>query len=111
MLDVFANNKMSGLPQKYYEIGLVNEKERRIIFGLMNKNVEFSEMRGYLQTLARERGFHFDLIKRKNILFEDETSCIVKSEGKDIGIFGKTRKKVLEKFGLEFDVYLCELRQ
>jgi phenylalanyl-tRNA synthetase beta chain len=108
ILDVFANNKMSGLPQRYYEIGLVKDRERRLIFGVMDKKIEFSDVRGYLQTLTRELGLSFTLDKKENVLF-DEISCVVVSEGKEIGIFGKVRRSVLEKFGLAFDVYLCEL--
>lgn len=111
MLDVFATNKMKGLPQKFYEFGLVqNERtERKLIFGIMDKEVKFSDARGYLQTLARELGLGFVLEKQGYVLFEDEISCAVLSKNKKMGVFGKVRKPVLEKFGLGFDVYVCEL--
>lgn len=112
ILDVFSNNKMKGLPQKFYEFGLIQGKEtrRNLVFGIMDKNIQFSEARGYLQTLARESGIGLSLEKKNHPVFDKETSCVVRNGKKDIGIFGKVSKEVLEKFGLGFDVYLCELR-
>jgi phenylalanyl-tRNA synthetase beta chain len=112
ILDVFSNNKMKGLPQKFYEFGLVQTKEtrRNLIFGIMDKKVKFSDARGHLQTLARELGLVLNLEKKKHPLFEDDISCIVNDGKKEIGIFGKVDKGVLEKFGLDFDVYVCELK-
>ena len=109
VLDILANNKMRGLPQKYYEIGLVEEGSKRLVFGIRDKELQFSDVRGYLQTLANERGFEFTLNKSKNSLFEEETSCSVVVNNRDIGVFGKVKKEALEKFGLGFDVYICEL--
>lgn len=112
MLDVFSNNKMKGLPQKFYEFGIVQDKntERNLIYGIMDKEVKFSDVRGHLQTLMRELGRDFVFEKRKNALFDDEISCVVKSGKKDIGMFGKVDKEVLDRFGIGFEVYLCELR-
>ena len=111
MLDVFSNNKMKGLPQKFYEVGFVQNKdtEKRLVFGVMNKGLEFSEVRGFLQTLAREAGLDFVLEKKKNPLFEDDLSCVVVSGKREVGFFGKVRKEVLGRFGLGFEVYVCEL--
>ena len=112
ILDIFSNNKMKGLPQKFYEFGIVqNEKTRRnLVFGIMDKEVKFSDARGYLQTLCRELGLRLELKKQQHPLFDDDISCIVMDGDKEIGIFGKVGDGVLEKFGLEFDVYVCELR-
>ncbi len=112
MLDTFAINKMKGLPQKFYEIGLVQApagNRKRLIFGVMDRKVEFSDMRGYLQTLATEAGFDFVLEKKKMDLFEQDVSCVVASKGKELGILGKVRAEVMNRFGLGFEAYLCEL--
>ena len=111
-LEVLANNKMKGLPQRFYEIGLVQsgrETKKRLIFGMMDKTVDFSIFRGHLQTLANETELDFILQKKPRGIFEPEISCVVISKGKEKGIFGKVSRKILEKFGLEFEVYLCEL--
>lgn len=112
MLDVFTNNKMGGLPQKYYEIGTVFEKgetRKKLIFAVMDKNIEFSAMRGHLQTLMAEKGMSFELVKSALPLFEKDMSAEVQVDGKKAGIFGKVSKNILERFGIEFEVYLCEL--
>ncbi len=112
MLDTFAINKMKGLPQKFYEIGFVQApsgSRKRLIFGIMDKKIDFSEARGCLQALAQGTGFEFSLEKKKNDLFEPVVSCSVVSEGKEFGVFGKVNAEVTEKFGLGFEVYLCEL--
>jgi phenylalanyl-tRNA synthetase beta chain len=113
MLGTFQINKMKGLPQKFYEIGIVRDGKKstnRLVFGLMDKKIEFAEARGVLQTLCYEKGIEFSLVKKQTQIFDPEISCTVVSGGKDIGIFGKISKGVLDKMGLGFDVYLCELR-
>ncbi|MCI0528035.1 MAG: hypothetical protein L0Y56_11420, partial [Nitrospira sp.] len=112
MLESFSTNKMKGLPQKFYEIGVVHDggEEKRLVFGLMDRKVEASEFRGCLQTLAFESGFEFQLKKSESRIFDEEISGVVISKGKEIGIFGKVSGKVLEKFGIGFDVYLCEVK-
>jgi phenylalanyl-tRNA synthetase beta chain len=112
MLATFAINKMRGLPQRFYEIGLVQTVEgerKKVIFGIMDKKVEFSDARGSLQTLAIEAGFEFVLEKSTPGLFEPDISCVVVSKGKNLGVFGKVRPEVMGRFGLDFDAYICEL--
>jgi len=111
MLKVFSTNKMKGLPQKLYEIGVVyqNETKKKLIFGIMDKKLDFSSFRGYLQTLAIEQGFEFELKKKEMELFENDVSCSVSSNGKNMGILGKVNEDLLKEFGIEFEVFLCEL--
>jgi phenylalanyl-tRNA synthetase beta chain len=112
MLDTFAINKMKGLPQRFYEIGLVQApsgNRKRLIFGIMDRKVEFSDARGCLQTLAEEAGLEFTLGKKKMAIFDPEISCVVVSKGKELGIFGKMNVGTMEKFGLGFEAYICEL--
>ena len=112
MLETFRINKMKGLPQKFYEIGIVYGKggqSKRLVFGVMDKKLEFSDIRGYLQTLANEAGFGFSLKKREMKAFEPEYSCAVVSKDKEIGVFGKVDKGLVQSLGLEFEIYVCEL--
>jgi len=112
MLETFRINKMKGLPQRFYEIGLVHDGKsasKRFIFGVMDKKLDFSIVRGYLQTIAQEQGGKISFVKKKNMVFDPETSCVVKVDGKEKGIFGKVDSALLEKIGLGFEVYLCEL--
>ena len=113
MLETFKINKMKGLPQKFYEIGVVHDGKsasKRLIFGVMDRKLEFSIVRGYLQKAALEKGLGITLSKKETKIFDPELSCVVKIDGKERGIFGKVDSKVLEKVGLEFEVYLCELK-
>ncbi|MBI5227394.1 phenylalanine--tRNA ligase subunit beta [Candidatus Micrarchaeota archaeon] len=109
-LDVFVGNKMKKLPQKNYEIGLsyIEKTEKHLIFGMMDKSIEFSEFRGYLQRVMSECGLSFSLSKKKNELLDDDFSSEIIVNGKVNGLFGKVSKKILEKFGIEFDVYICQ---
>ncbi|MBU0532714.1 phenylalanine--tRNA ligase subunit beta [Candidatus Micrarchaeota archaeon] len=111
VLDVFATNKMKGLPQKFYEIGIVYEREtkKKVVFSVMDKKVKFSDFKSYLQTLGVEIGIEFELRKKQVLIFEKEMSCEVYQKNKKIGMFGKVRKEVLDKFGVMFDVFVCEL--
>ena len=112
MLDVFELNKMKKVPQKVYEIDIVREDERtekRISFGLMDRNVDFSTVRGYLQTLMNEIGNQFELEHIDLDIFDNEISSKIIVNGKQIGVFGKVNKGVLDKLGIGFDICLCEI--
>ncbi|NYZ73607.1 phenylalanine--tRNA ligase subunit beta [Candidatus Micrarchaeota archaeon] len=112
MLDAFKINKMKRLPQRFYEIGLVQKSQetaKHLIFGVMDKKLEFADARGHLQALAAEMGIDFVLEKTPNPAFEPEISCGVMVSGKKVGVFGKINKTVLAKAGVNFDVYVCEL--
>lgn len=111
MLEIFQLNKMRSLPQKFYEIGEVHSKKttKRIIFGVMDKKVDFSLVRGYLQTLSVEQGFEFKFNKKQMKVFESEFSLGVCVGGKEIGVFGKVNNEILGRLGVETDIYLCEL--
>ncbi len=112
MLDTFAINKMKGLPQRFYEIGIVHPPEgegKRLVFGIMDKKLEFSDARGCLQTLAAEAGFELALKKKELPAFTPETSCAVVAGGRKKGVFGKVRPEIMGKFGLDFEAYVCEL--
>jgi len=112
MLETFRINKMKGLPQRFYEIGIVRDggkSSKRLVFGIMDKKIEFAEARGCLQTLAFEKRFEFTLEKKPQKAFDPEVSCKVMSKGREIGVFGKINGSLLGKLGLAFEVYICEL--
>jgi phenylalanyl-tRNA synthetase beta chain len=113
ILGIFEINKMKALPQKFYEVGVVYGDEgynKRLVFGVMDKKIEFSEVRGYLQTFGFESGFDFHLVKKKMPIFEDEFSCVIMLKEREVGVFGKVNRKILERLGLGFEVYICEIK-
>jgi phenylalanyl-tRNA synthetase beta chain len=111
ILDVFSINKMKGLPQRFFEVGVVHEKctKKKLVFGIMDKGLQFSDFRGHVQTLASELGQELKLEKTKEKMFESETSCAVLLDGEKRGVLGKVDGKTLEQFNIGFDVYVCEL--
>jgi phenylalanyl-tRNA synthetase beta chain len=112
MLLVLQQNKMKGLPQRFYELGSVyeNGKDRKkLVFAIRDKDVEFADVRGYLQTLLVQLDKEFTLKKSTHRLFEEEMSMDVSIAGNSVGVLGKVKQTVLESFGLEQNVYLCEI--
>jgi len=112
ILEVFGRNKVKGLPQKFYEIGDVHDEKclhKRLVFGMVDKKIEFSDARGVLQTLMREIGLEFELKKGNLKVYDSEMSGEIIVKGKNIGVFGKIKKETLGVFGLEFPVYVCEI--
>ncbi|MEW6749000.1 MAG: phenylalanine--tRNA ligase subunit beta [Candidatus Micrarchaeota archaeon] len=113
MLETFKINKMKGLPQRFYEIGIVHDGKKAsemLIFGVMDKKLDFSTVRGYLQTLCTEKGWTMELSKKESKAFDKEISCAVLIDGKEGGMFGKIDPELAKRMGLGFDIYLCELR-
>lgn len=112
MLSTMVVNKMKGLPQMFYEIGVTHKQgkdRKKIIFGVRNKNLEFAEVRGYLQTLMREMGGKFELKKKEMKMFDDETSAEIIVGNKIVGVMGKVKVEILEKFNLDPTIYICEI--
>ena len=112
MIDVFATNKMRGLPQKFYEIGTVYENgktRKKLCFGVCDQEPGFSDARGYLQTIMKELRQEYSLKEMKSKVFEQPYSTSVHIKGREMGIFGKINGGILERFGLEFPVFICEI--
>jgi phenylalanyl-tRNA synthetase beta chain len=113
MIEVFILNKTKGLPQKLFELGQrCKEKkmDNALIFGVMDKKVEFSDVRGYLQTLMNEQNKEFELKKsHENDCFDNSRSGEIYVNNYKIGKIGKIKKELLDKYGLEFEIYLCEI--
>jgi len=112
LLNVLETNKTKGLPQKLYELGIAFEagKERKkLIFGVMDRKLEYSDVKGYLQTLMQEQGAAFTLESTVNPAFDPARSGDVLVKGERIGVFGKLRAEILKQYRLDFEVYACEL--
>jgi phenylalanyl-tRNA synthetase beta chain len=112
LLNVFETNKTKGLPQKLYEMGIVFEggKERKkLIFGVMDRELEYSDMKGYLQAMMKEQDAAFSLERTSNPAFDPGRSGDVLVKGKRIGTFGRVRQEILKQYRLDFEVYACEL--
>lgn len=112
LLGCFAINKMKGLPQHIYELGRIykgGEKEF-LCFGLMQEGASITSLQPYLQTLSAHLG------KKLTLEAFDDDACFIEGrnakiymDGKECGIIGSVHPQVLEKFGLEHAVALCEI--
>ena len=111
MVEVLSRNRMKGLPQKLYEIGRIvgGEEEVHLCFAMVDKGLEFSVVRGSLQTIINGLGEQFELKETKNGFFESPYSSDIIINGKKRGVFGKLKKEVGDGFGFEFPVFLCEI--
>jgi len=112
LLNIFELNKTKGLPQMLYEIGNVYVKEmtaQRLVFGIMDKQVRFSDAKGFLQTLMKEKGLEFELVKSEHPAYEPDKSGDIVAGKRKIGTFGRIKDEILKQYGLEFEVYACEL--
>ena len=97
MLAVLASNKMKGLPQKYYEIGVsytgINER-RTLSFMVMDKEVDLNEVRSYVQRFLKERKIKYKMEMKTEQLCE---------EGKAIGILSKEDNETLCGLGVIYE--------
>lgn len=112
MLEVIEKNKMAGLPQMFYEVGIVvdGEKEKNILcLAVVDKKVEFEKARGYLQVFFKERGWKFELKNKKYSFFEEPYSMDVFVDGKKIGRGGKLSKSIRERHKLNTEIFMYEI--
>ncbi len=112
LLAVFETNKNKGLPQRLYELGVVYEAEetkKRLVFGIMDRKVEYSAAKGHLQSLIGECGKELSLGKTTHPAFDPARAGAVFIGNKKIGVFGKIKDEILKQQRLEFEVYACEL--
>ena len=112
MLNTFAINKTKGLPQKFYEAGVVYENgvmKKKLCFGIVDKKLEFSEARGYLQTMMNGIGVDFELVKTENKVFGADEAGDIVVDGKVNGVFGRVSPEVLSRFRVDFEAFVCEI--
>lgn len=112
ILETFEINKTKGLPQRIYEIGETHDgktNRKKLIFGIMDNKIEFSNFRGYLQTIAREVGFEFELKPTARSPFENEICAEIHIDKENRGIVGKISSDATTKRKIDFQIMVCEL--
>ena len=109
VLGVLATNKMKGLPQLYYEIGAVYRKkeEGSVCFVMMDEKASMTNLQPYLQTLCVGR--KLELRPAADPCFIPGRCAKIIIDGKECGVIGSVHPGVLQKFGLEYPVALCEM--
>jgi phenylalanyl-tRNA synthetase beta chain len=113
VLEILENNKTKGLPQRIYEIGTAypgGKAKQTLIFSVVDKNADFSLIRGVLQTLMSEFGLRFELGNNQQFRsYDKEKSGVVLVGGQEVGCVGEINQNTLDKYGLDFKVVVCEL--
>lgn len=112
MMEILAINKTRSLPQKIYEIGLVNSNGKtKTQFGMVmvDKKLVFADVRGYIQTLMKELGLALRIEKAEYPFLDGKTSCDVFGNDRKIGYFGELNKPIKDRFRLEFTSFVCVL--
>lgn len=111
LLGCFSNNKMKGLPQLFYEMGVVygEKEEKRICFGVVGEGASLNTIQPYLQTLLKERGKALILKEAGDACFVGGRCAKVFVGGKEVGVVGSVHPKVLSLFGLEHPAAACEI--
>jgi phenylalanyl-tRNA synthetase beta chain len=111
IIECFANNKMKGLPQYFYEMGRVYRKGEttRLCFGVMMDGASITDIQPYLQTLMREVGGKFELKGASDPCFVEGRCAKIIVGGEECGVIGAVHPGVLEKFGVGHAIALCEM--
>ena len=112
LLGVLEQNKMKGLPQKIYEVGVgyENKMEKRLLgFLIMDKKVDFNLIRSYAQTLMKEQGNELKLENEEDNRFGKGRCGKILGKCGKIGLVGEISKELLEKRGIEFEVGYFEI--
>ncbi len=111
LLDNLALNKMYELPIKIFEIGRVYENGEKIklAFAISAEALDFSTIRGVLQSL-------FDSLEKKFVLKSSENKYFIYGRYAEvylndikIGCIGEIAPKILEEFGIQNPVGICEI--
>jgi phenylalanyl-tRNA synthetase beta chain len=111
-LSVLATSKSERMPQKIYELGIVNshgKEERRLCAAITHSRASFSEMKSGLQALAAESGLTLSLSGLDHPAFIKGRCAEVSLGGRKAGIIGEITPSVLARFSLEQPVAAFEI--
>lgn len=111
LLQNIAANKAYELPIRIFELGRVyaSVEKNHAAFAISSESVDFSAIRGVVQALARDCGFAFEYKESGSQLFAEGRGADIIFMGKQIGFAGEISPPLLESFGVENPVALCEL--
>lgn len=110
LLDNLVLNKTHELPIKIFEIGQVYDKGERthFAFAISAETLDFSVLKGVLQSLVVSVGMDLKLEKIENKLFIKGRGAGISHDGKMIGFIGEVAPERLKEIGFENPVGVCE---
>ncbi|MFA5077400.1 MAG: phenylalanine--tRNA ligase subunit beta [Candidatus Micrarchaeia archaeon] len=115
LLENIALNANQEHPVKIFEMGRVfapgkSMEETRLGFAVCSESVDFSLIRGVLQSVMWAKNAEFELKQEDSFgLFIHHRGAGIYYKNKKIGIMGEVAPETLEKSGISFPVGFCEL--
>ncbi|VVC04667.1 Phenylalanine--tRNA ligase beta subunit [Candidatus Burarchaeum australiense] len=111
LLGNVAANKTHELPVKIFEIGRAYEarEKNHLAFAISAEALDFSTIKGVLQSISLVIEKDFELKKSQNVLFVKGRGADVYYKNAKIGVIGEIAPEILESFGIENPVALCEI--
>lgn len=111
LLENVALNKSHPLPIKIFEIGRLYLNEERISLGfaISDERLDFSAAKGVLQALEQFLDGEIVLRSLESPIFIKGRGASVFKNGEEFGKIGEVSPDVLERFGIQNPVVVCEL--
>ncbi|MEM7821367.1 MAG: phenylalanine--tRNA ligase subunit beta [Candidatus Aenigmatarchaeota archaeon] len=119
LLKVLSLNKHVEYPQNIFEIGdvvVMDENEevltktiRKVGCTICHSKSSFSEVKGVVESLIKSLGLNFNIEEFSHPSFIDGRCCLVKINGKEVGMFGEIHPEVIENWKIEMPVSCFEI--
>ncbi len=111
LLDNLALNRSQELPIRIFEIGRAYEGKEKIhlAFAMSAEAIDFSAIRGVLQSVSSVMEKGFELKPSKSRMFITGRGAEIYLDGKKAGEIGEVSPYILEGFGIENPVCICEI--
>ncbi|MDY6773676.1 MAG: phenylalanine--tRNA ligase subunit beta [Candidatus Nanohaloarchaea archaeon] len=119
LMEVLSNNQHNRYPQNLFEVGKVSElAERshtgsedsyRLAYVSAGSESGFSEVRGVLQTMAKELGMELSIKEGEHGSFDDNRCGEVRIDGEEAGVIGEISGEVRGNWGVEVPVSAFEV--
>ncbi|MEW6529157.1 MAG: phenylalanine--tRNA ligase subunit beta [Candidatus Micrarchaeota archaeon] len=111
LLNNLALNKTHELPIKIFEIGHVynNGEKTNFAFAISAQSLDFSTIRGVFQSISNVLERNFVLKKSQNKYFISNRSADIYLKDSVCGCIGEIAPEILETFGIENPVCMCEI--
>jgi len=120
LLTFLAKNKTKEFPQKIFELGEVVIADKKadtksrtewfLAFAISHANANYTEAKQHVEAILRNIGVQFKIEAGTHpTLLPGRIGKII-IQGKELGVLGEVHPEVLNKFGLEMPVVLCEIR-
>ncbi len=119
ILETFAQNLSSEMPQKIFETGITAKaskkaetgayNKRKLAAGIMHSSANYSEMKAYLDSFFISIGKEFKIKESKDKCFISGRSVDIQVKGKKAGVLGEVHPDVLTDFGIDYPVVLFEV--